>query len=370
MLNPNDEIELRIDRVSYDGGRGVGRHDGIVVFVPLTAPEDVIRCRITKLHKNFAEAELIEVVTPSQHRRDPVCPVFGKCGGCRWQHFSYEEQLRQKAGLIQFALKNVWPMDRPVEVIGSPTEYRYRNRIQIHKMQNEVGYFAEGTHNLVAIDDCFLAEEPLIEALRDLKLKPSDIAKQKFEISRATGQVTIRDLASESMEFSQVNPLQNEELKRQVFKGLESLGSMTKRLIYDLYCGSGNFTFTLHERFPDARIVGIESHQGSIAKAIAKAAEKRAKVEFVTKPVAAYLKTAAAPDLAVVNPPRAGLENTVLEAILKSKARNLVYISCNLSTLARDLQKLQSKFNIDRVVGVDMFPQTEYVESVVHLSRK
>lgn len=372
MLNINDEIELRIDRVSYDGGRGVGRHEGVVVFVPWTAPEDLALCKITKSHKSFFEASLIKVIEPSRHRVEPPCPVFGRCGGCRWQNFSYEEQIRQKSGLMQFALKTVWPKERPIEVIGSPKEYRYRNRIQVHKIANEVGYFAEGSHTLVAIDDCYLADEDLIGPLRELHNRPQspETPKQKFEISKASGDITVRDVTAQGLEFSQVNPLQNEQLKHQAFKGLESLGSMNKRLIYDLYCGSGNFTFALLDHYPEARVVGVESYAPSIKKAIERAAEKRAKVEFHAKPVAQYIKTAAAPDLVIVNPPRAGLENPVVEALLKSKARNIVYISCNLSTLARDLQKLQSKFNIDRVVGVDMFPQTEYVESVVHLSRK
>ncbi|MEK6554341.1 MAG: TRAM domain-containing protein [Bdellovibrionota bacterium] len=368
MLAPQTIIEIEIDRLSYDGGRGVGRHEGMVVFIPFSVPGDLLKCEITQVHSSFCEAKIIEILKPSAHRMVAPCPVFGRCGGCRWQNVKYEEQIRQKEGFIRYALRDVLAESAEIKMVNAPQEYRYRNRIQLHKKRPAVGYYAEGTHDLVAIDDCPIADLHLKTGIDQLKTGYKD---GKYELIYAHDELRIKDLSREGIEFSQVNPAQNVNLRHQVMAGLTE---DDYKYIYDFYCGSGNFTFQLARAFAKAQIVAVESNDIAIGRAWemqhALKHEKLATIHFFSDDVAKFIKNIepTKKTLMVLNPPRAGLQNTVVDKILELKPQNLVYVSCNLATLARDLNKLKSAYEIKRIAGVDMFPQTEYVECIVHLS--
>jgi 23S rRNA (uracil1939-C5)-methyltransferase len=367
-LAPKDQIEIEIDRLSYDGGRGVGRHEGMVVFIPFSVPGDRLKCEITQVHSSFCEAKIIEILKPSSHRTEPQCPVFGRCGGCRWQNVKYDEQLRQKEGFIRYALRDLLLESAEITMVAAPSEYRYRNRIQLHKKRPEVGYYAEGTHDLVAIDDCPIADINLKPAIEQLKTGYKD---GKYELIYANSELRIKDLSREGIEFSQVNPGQNINLRHQVMAGLIE-GDF--KYIYDFYCGSGNFSFQLARAFTKAQIIAVESNDMAIGRAWETQQslkhEKLGTMHFFSDDVAKFLQKVepTKKTLMVLNPPRAGLQNAVTDKILDLKPQALVYVSCNLSTLARDLNKLKSVYEIKRIAGVDMFPQTEYVECVVHLS--
>lgn len=339
-----------------------------MVFVPFSAPGDRLRVTVTNIHKNYVEARIDEVLTKSEARREPLCPVFGTCGGCRLQHILYEEQLRQKEEFLRFYLKDVLASDAEIKIVAAPAEYRYRNRIQLHKKGDSVGYFAEGTHNLVAINDCPIANEQVRDGIRELEKNAAD---GKYELVFQSAGPTIKNLSKETIEFSQVNTAQNVNLKQEVMLGLID---HEFRYIYDLYCGSGNFSFQLARAFPKAQIVGVEANDLAIGRALEAyqqlKSQKLANMHFYSDDVAKFIKNVEPTPSAMVlvNPPRAGLQNSVLQHILRLKPNKLVYVSCNLATLARDLTKLAVQYKVDRVSAVDMFPQTEYIETVVHLS--
>lgn len=397
-----DELELTIDRLSYDGGRGVGRVNGFVFFVPETAPEERVLIQVTQVKKNFGNGRLVQVIHPSTSRRTPPCPIAGKCGGCVWQHISYDEQLKQKQLILSHQLKNILPPEiKILPIVPSPNEFRYRNRVQIHLESTDqsktanFGFFAKGTNSIITTSDCLIADDRLFanlvsdsnftlvtkQILQKLPAKQNLRARnnhsqhnnlEKIELALTdNGERAIRPLASTESEFTQVNSPLNLILKQHVVTLLKEQNQFQN--IYDLYCGSGNMSFPVMDAFPEAKLTGVELNQGAIERATAKllALPTKNNAQFITSAVHKFLKRTKTllPNTAIIlDPPRAGLEQGVIDQLLRLRPEFIIYISCALPTLARDLSKFQN-YSVSSAQGFDMFPQTEYLETVVTLTR-
>lgn len=353
-------IEVTVEKMSL-GGNGIARHQGLVLFIPFSAPGDVLKVEIINQKKNFAEAKIIEILNPSEQRRVAPCPVYGKCGGCNWQHIDYKYQLQQKQKIVEEQLlKFLGTLPRVLPIISSPNEWNYRNRIQIKQKNGKIGFFAKGSHDLVEINNCLIAEDEINQKLN----------------SGALPDLERIELASEndSLEgFSQVNSLQNVNLIQNV---LEWAGSEKYTEIYDLYCGGGNFTFPLMGRFPLSKIMAVELSPESVKKAQKIIEAKNIsskKVQFILSDVGFFLKRIVFSEdsLVLLDPPRAGCDPLVIQNLAHQNFKKLLYISCNPSTLGRDLQALQkqsnSKIIINKVQPFDMFPQTDHIEVLVEL---
>jgi 23S rRNA (uracil1939-C5)-methyltransferase len=325
--------------------------------------------RVVEIKKNFGTGELIKINSASPARREAPCPVFGRCGGCTWQHINYDEQLRQKHAILAHSLRLVLPKDMVIpEVTAAENEFRYRNRIQIHLQNGQRGFFAASTNKIIPVDDCLIAEEAL---LKDLDLSSLELRNaKKVELSLdENGRRQIRDVTASDVEFTQVNTEINEKLKDVVCAYVKEFSAASK--IYDLYCGHGNLTFALLATLSQAHVIGVE-----LAGTAIQLAKKRnafgERAEFIAKDVETFLRTSKRIDetsVFVLDPPRAGLGSACTE-ILRLMPSCLVYVSCNLATLARDLQKLCSLYEIRGISALDMFPQTEYLETVVVLTQR
>ena len=155
------------------GGDGVARHDGQVVFVPFTAPGEVVRVVLAERHKTFARAKLLEVVAPSPDRIEPPCPLFGACGGCATQHLAYPAETRIKMGQIESALKRIGKIPAPVlrPMLTGP-DYGYRNRITVHNGGGKLGFLATDGRTLVDVKKCLLAADDVNAKLAHLRTRP------------------------------------------------------------------------------------------------------------------------------------------------------------------------------------------------------
>src|SRR5947209_3512059 len=144
------QVELTIDDVAF-GGKGIGRDAGKAVFVPFTIDGEGISARITREKKQFAEAELIEVLEASPHRVGAPCPYFGRCGGCSYQHISYEHELQLKARQVDQAMRRIARLAEPPmrSMVPSPLSYEYRNRITVHAQGDVVGFYRRDVHELI-----------------------------------------------------------------------------------------------------------------------------------------------------------------------------------------------------------------------------
>ena len=356
-------IEVEIESLSYNGGRGIARHEGLVIFVPGTAPKDVVRIEILENKKSYAIGKLIEIVKPSPDRRTPPCPVAGVCGGCTWQHVTYEEQVRQKQKILEHAIRPLLKLSPDVQVkpfVAAESEFHYRNRIQIHVNREGAGFLARESHDLVPTDQCWIADPLLEKALKDIAHDPDERYNQRIELAiDKQGQVT-RNVLSD---FEQVNNEQNKEMQFIVLDWIRQNDMEWNRVI-DLYSGSGNFLVPLYENIKAKEWFGVEMNPVLVTRA----RQKKPNVQWLQGDVAVKLKefNSLKKTLVVTDPPRPGMSTVAMKQLLRINPDHIVYVSCNPMTFVRDAQAiLQSKnYQLERLQGIDLFPQTEHIELI------
>lgn len=170
----NELINISIDDLAM-GGEGIGRGSGMAVFVPNSVPGDELKARIVELKKNFAKAAIVDVIKPSEDRVAPKCPLAGKCGGCQWQHISYPAQLKNKTKIVRDTLERIGHLKgiQVNDIIGMDDPWSFRNKIQypISRIRNTVvmGYYGQGTHDIVDVDSCPIEHPKLSRVAKIVK---------------------------------------------------------------------------------------------------------------------------------------------------------------------------------------------------------
>ncbi|WP_456455908.1 class I SAM-dependent RNA methyltransferase [Thermovibrio sp.] len=424
------QFKLRIEKLVY-GGKGLGRVNGRIVFVPYVAPGDLVVAEETARKSGFSEAKVVKVLESSKYRVKPICPYFGRCGGCDWQHIDYEQQLNAKRLIVEENLQKIGKIRNPRidEVVPSPSPWNYRNRAQVKVKDGKVGFFGKNSHQLVEVDRCPLLKKDLEgifpklkELLRELPTEPYEfhiyssskdevllkivyqgrfkrielsldrvreilglnlIGYGIYKISNGGYPERVkffgRDFTYEKVgkfkfrvsadSFFQVNLFQVENLIARVSRAATEAQFM---LAGDLYCGVGTFTIPVGRYVH--RAFGIESNFWAVSDALYnKDINGLRNVQFFCREAEEGLKIVEdfSPDLVVVDPPRSGLSGKVVKTLARlPRLRRIVYVSCNPSTLARDLA-LFHKFgvNLERAKVLDMFPQTYHVETVAYLRK-
>lgn len=371
------ETELLIEKWVY-GGDGLARLDGQIALAPFVMPGETVRARIVSRARDLLRAAPIEILSASPARIPAPCPYFGRCGGCHYQHSTYEFQLARKREILRETLRRVGKFDAPAEIdtiAGEP--YGYRNRIQLHVEGARAGYLEAGSHRLCPIEQCPIASPRLNRALRE------NVAGRRFSrhvesielFTNETGlQAPGADTASLEYRvgeenyrvgrssFFQVNRFLVERLVERVTLGAEGRSAL------DLYAGVGLFSLPLARRF--AEVVAVESSAGAHADLEYNA--RRAALPVRAERVGAdvYLEEISdVPDLIVADPPRAGLGKPVVRELLRLRSPRMVMASCDPATLGRDLAPLLTAgYRIERLTMVDLFPQTYHIEAVVDLA--
>lgn len=379
-----DIIELEIEKIIF-GGQGLARHNKVVIFVPFSAPGDRLKVRIKNLEKNFLEAEIVEILRPGPHRQTAPCQYFGRCGGCNLQHITTEEQLTQKQAILRdnldkfFAKKNNFSsrLDEVLRsIIPSPKNLRYRNRIQPNLKGGRVGFFARESHDLVAIDDCLICEEPLTVPLRELA-QQKNRADGRYELqlqSDLSVETIPMDVGYEGFGFAQVNRFQNAQLIEHV---LNICQVHPEGRVIDLYSGAGNFSFPLAEKFKNP-LIAAELSERLVQKFNRSIQDRNRSKQIQTfcADVELFLKRFALKptDVVVLDPPRAGASEGTLQSLAQSGVRQIIYISCDPAALSRDLDRLFQfstkaglKYNIASIQPFEMFPQTDHMETILDL---
>lgn len=398
-LSVGDFIELTTERLAY-GGEAVARYDGLAVFIPFAAPNEKLFVRITELKKNFARAAIERVVEPSSVRREPPCRYFGNCGGCQLQHLTYKAQLEAKVGFVRDALKRIGRIDWPQEInIRSGAELGYRSRAQvtIDWQAHLVGFNRAYSNTVCDVESCPILAPELDHALASLRaavVAADGSATHEFRLSQiemAAGESSIalepalaglpegglRLTAHDAVysfgasTFFQSNA---QLLDNLIDEAVGNCSSGSEDLALDLYAGVGLLTIQMARRFK--RVIGVESDTRTAKFALENiAANELTNVEFHTSSVAAWLKRyldaePVRPDLVLLDPPRTGAAESIA-LVAQLKARRITYVSCDPTTLARDLRLLlDSGYEPTRISAIDLFPQTYHVETVVALRLK
>lgn len=372
-LEPGLQIELRIDKMSIGSG-GVGRFEDQVVFVQRSAPGDLLRVEITESKKNFSRGRILSIVESGPSRVSPPCEYFEKCGGCSWQHMSYTEQISQKRQVVEEQLGRNLEVPLPkIQVWPSKETSRYRKRVRLKFQNNQFGYFGHRSHDFIAIEDCLIADEKIVEEAKLLRRKHEKPAE--LELALVGSSVVVRDLEKDEGEFTQANL----SLNQKMIETVVAWASQTKvNNVYDLYCGNGNFSFPVSEKMTGAKVLGIEGNPNSIHSAQARSRERNfspKRLQFLNSSVetALQLIPLESDSCVVIDPPRAGCSEFVIKTLGKVSPTSLIYISCHPASLARDLalffESSPASYQLKEVHLFDMFPHTEHIETLVELRR-
>ena len=390
----HQEIELEIATLT-NMGQGLGRLDGWVVMVAFALPGERVRARVFRNEKNFSEADLIEVLTPSADRVAAPCPLFGQCGGCQYQNLTYVAQLQWKRQQVAELLKHMAKVEHEVlPVIGSPREYGYRSKITPHFEAprdggpvTEIGFLKAGRrYDLLDVPQCVIATDPINAALpeirEDVRKKSASYKKGATLLLRDTLEGVMTD--SNALAHEKVGPLEFEFLAGDFFQNnpfiLETFTSYAiteaksggARYLVDAYCGSGLFSLFGAREFE--QVIGVEIAATAVERAGRNAARNGlTNCQFTAgsaEAIFAKITTPAAETAVLIDPPRRGSDEAFLTQLFTYGPRTVVYVSCNPATQMRDLRLcLDAGYRLLKVQPFDLFPQTKHLECVITLEK-
>ena len=386
-----DRARIKIEKIAF-GGEGVGRINNLVVFIPFAAPGDELEIEITGCKKKFARGRILKIVQASPQRVNPLCKYYGHCGGCCYQHLSYEHQMEIKKLQVEEVFKKIGSVAAPPvsETVASPEIYHYRGKAQFHRDSTsaapQLGFLDISGGKIVDIERCEIMEETInkkisrlredlfIRNQKDARLNiwselPSDYTNRKGQMKRLAGG---REFLVPTDGFFQANLFLTDALAAKVCS-LATSGQVTN--LIDTYCGCGLFSILLA---PFAgNILGIELNEESIKFARINAEKENMKnVKFIQGDVEKilarrHLLPEGEIDVIILDPPRAGCSKMILESIASMQPRKIIYVSCNPATQARDIKFLcENGYNLLRLLPFDMFPQTQHIEVLGLLAHK
>ena len=396
---PRKPIEIELTGFAA-GGKAVGRApDGRIAFVDYAMPGERVLAEIAAESPSYIEATTIEVREPSEQRVEPRCQYFGRCGGCQLQHISYGEQLRLKTGIVRDQLRRIGRFEDAAidgvlqEMIGMTDPWAYRNHMRFTvRRDGEIGFMEHGSHRFLRIDHCEIALPAANRVLQDaqgrtmqtraltvragehsdeLLVQPKLRWRPHRRGRTRSGQPHYHELLRgaryrvSSPAFFQVNSRQAERLIELV---VARARAVQPRLVADAYSGVGTFAVALAQVVPDVVTIEASAAAGDDAEVnLAPYDNVRRIVGTVEEQLPALDPV---PDVVVVDPPRAGLDASVIDAIVESGVRRLVYVSCDPATLARDLRRLaDGGMELSELQPIDMFPHTQHIECISTLDR-
>ena len=392
-------LKLEIEKLIY-GGDGLSRVDGEVILTPFVLPGESVEAEKIESRKQVQRTRLVRVESASVERTDPPCPVFGRCGGCQYQHASYEAQLRFKREILAETLRRVGKIDFEAEriAIESAEPYGYRNRAQFHFENGRFGYREMQSRKLVAIEQCPISSPKIDEVIGILNRLVRDrrwprfieslevftdeqqvqwnvlesaqpVAKRFFEWLAAEVPGSVSGALEYEVNDSHflVSGTSFFQVNRFLLPRLAELAISDRkgREAWDLYAGVGLFSLPLAKRFN--RVTAVESGRSS-ADLKANSMRAQADIKVVAQAAEAFLASAAtAPEFVLADPPRAGLGKAVTADLARLRPRTLVIVACDPATLARDLAALSPVYDLAAITLADLFPQTFHMETIARL---
>ena len=417
-------IPLKIDEIYEttitgleNEGSGVAKINGMIVFIPKALIGEKVRVRILEIKKNFARGKIVEILEKSSKRTESLCPYYEECGGCNLRHQTSAENLKFKKEKVEVALQKIGKLDVEVDdIVPSFKENNYRNKVSFKVENSRIGFYGEGTYQLIDIDNCMLAENDINNALvviRDYLSKyENEIKTITIKYGNASSDLlidiystsdkdidildylddNIRNLKTvifndqvvygngyikqvsnglmfncSSKSFFQVNTNQAEKLYDAAVK-LAKISD--KDVVLDLYCGTGTITSIIAGYAK--KVIGIEIVEDAIIDAKYNLQMNNiSNVKFICGDSAKeIIKIKDNIDIIFVDPPRKGVDRTAIAVMKKIYPKKIIYISCNPVTMARDLSYLTDLYDVKKVVPFDMFPNTSHVECITLLEKK
>jgi 23S rRNA (uracil1939-C5)-methyltransferase len=391
---------VTVEKLVY-GGDGLARLDGRVVLAPFVLPGERIRVKAEQEKPGLIRGKTLEVLEASADRVTAPCPVFGRCGGCHYQHTSYDNQVTAKAAILVEELRRLGKIEPPEEiavVTGEP--WGYRNRVQLQVEKGKLGYLEMRSHKVCGIAKCPIASPKINQVIESLNRMLHDakwprmvrsleifsdetgvqlnlietdrpVAKRFFEWCAGN----IPELVDGALDYNgqfrvsrgsffQVNRFLLEKLVEAAVEGAEG------ETAFDLYAGVGLFAPALSRRFH--QVTAVESGSGAVRDLLFNAERAGlANVRAEARMVEEFLQEQGRPaDFMLLDPPRAGLGKAVVQRLVELQPRQLTVVACDPATLARDLAGLVGGgYRVKKMTMFDLFPQTYHLEAVVLLER-
>ncbi len=377
-------MQVKIEKLVY-GGAGLARTERGIVFVPRTAPGDVVEVALVTRKSDYATARVVSLLEPSPDRQPPVCPNYETAGCCHWQHIRYARQIEIKEAILRETLLRTGRIswEAPISVISGP-ELHYRLRASFHVTGQRLGFVEERSHTVVPIAECSslspelnafipraneILGRPEMSAVREVHAVSGPPVLATFGRTpagngpaRVEADGCVFDLHPEA--FFQSNRFLLAPFLREVVR---TAGGAPR--VLDLFCGSGFFTIPLARQ--GAEVLGVETSRVAVRQARLNARLNNVStVKFFEGDVEETLRRSAdvRPDVVVLNPPREGAGHHAAELVADLNAAKIVYVSCNPSTFAREAAQLMKRgYALQDVAMVDQFPDTYHIELVAVL---
>jgi 23S rRNA (uracil1939-C5)-methyltransferase len=434
-------MRVKIEKLVY-GGEGLAHEGGKTILVPFVLADEEIEIEIVERNKKLLRGRPTQLLTASPQRLEARCPHFGICGGCDYQHISYDAQLDIKQEILRETLRRLGRIDwkEPITVHASPPwEYRNRAQWKVRPLSSgkagqpstevtSIGYFQACSSALCPVETCSIISPKLlatfqtlredlasgdlpptlreIEAFADvsdnellltvtcsvLPRPPEPLLQTLAQMVPTAKSFLLQDVAGERMSLLGPGFLQYEVSQKQFRVGhmsffqvnrflVEEMAELVRKLAgagelgFDLYAGVGLFSAFLADNF--SQVAAVEADPASARDLESVARSSATTIAVHNQPAGLFLskwkakRGKRAPDVVVVDPPRAGLEDGVAEQLIALAPEKIVYVSCDPSTLARDLAKLSAQaYTLQELHILDMFPQTYHIESVALLERR
>ena len=396
---PRTPVELELTGFAA-GGVAMGRApDGRIAFVEFGIPGERVIAEITSEESSYIETRAVMVLEESPERVEPRCVYYGRCGGCQMQHIAYGEQLRLKTGVVREQMRRIGRFEDSAidgilrEMIGMSDPWGYRNHMRFTvRRDGDIGFMEHGTHRFLRVDHCEIANPEANRVLRNAQGRTMQTKQLTVRVGEHTGESLVQPKLRwrpgrrgnvrsgqkhyheqlrgaryrvSSPAFFQVNSRQAERLIELVVARARAVGP---RLVADAYSGVGTFAVALAQVVPDVVTIEASSAAGDDAEVNLAPYENVRRITGTVEEQLPALRPQ--PDVVVVDPPRAGLDASIIETLVASDVRRVVYVSCDPATLARDLRRFaDGGFTIDEVQPIDMFPHTQHIECITTLDR-
>jgi len=388
-LDEPERVTLTLTDMAYEG-HAIGRVDDQVVFVEYGIPGEEVVAEIYRRNADFANGRVVEVLKASPDRVQAPCEYYGLCGGCHWQHIAYPRQLELKRHVVQEQLRRIGKFEaQPVnETVPAADPWGYRNHLRLSAGRlGDIGFMRRGSHRFLKIETCLIAHPRINQTLALLQGNGAGLHQVELRAGVNTGDLMVlpdmtarvpsappaqktyreallgREFQISAPSFFQSNTPQAERLAQLV---REKLDPQPDELLLDAYAGVGTFAALFA---PGVRaVIGIEESPAAVADAEVNVRDLPNVRNLTGKVENVLPELDETPDAVILDPSRLGCHPDVIAAILRLAPRKLVYVSCDPSTLARDLRLLvDGGFDLLDVTPLDMFPQTYHIECVANL---
>mgnify|MGYP004641012383 CR=1 FL=1 len=388
----NDIYEVIIESVD-DIGNGVTRINNIVVFIPYTLSNEKVKIKIVSISKRFAVGKVIEFITKSDKRCEVKCNCYNECGGCNFLHINFNDELSIKINYINKLFNT------NINTVLTNNEYNYRNKATFHIKDGKIGYYSEKTNDIIEFNNCLLLDNRINDIYNYLKehelstiseviirVTTKDIMivfkGEKYDINDIINHFNITSIYlndkliyGESYIIEEIDNIKysiypdsffqvnKDNMKIMYNKAREYAGYGNNLL--DLYCGTGTIGIYLKDNFK--HIDGIEINKDSIKNAnINKKLNNINNIKFISGDASIAKNNNY--DVIIVDPPRSGLSNKVINFLDKSNSKRIVYISCNPKTLKRDIDLLKN-YKMIKLEIINMFNKTKHIECITLLEK-